>query len=401
ITLLCAVPLYDNLVANTLFQQALTPNSTSTSSASGATAVQTRRTASRINIDAVVNAALVTPDAAAAIDLQTTTVVQGTIGPYLRASVPYAETSDTLRFDSVNGIDFLHVNPAVGFAFAQLLAYDYSQAEPHMHLLEGRLPQDQPQDQPMEVLVTDEVGLHAGDLVALVDRHTGEEHIQMRVSGVWHPRDASDPFWNDRNFKALADYGGAFNPPPVFPLLITRGAFFSGLHTISSLAGAKLHRVYYPAPDRFTAQSVQEALDALTVVRTQFGVSLLDLVGVRSTNIVTGLDSILRGIVQQVGLLAQPLYIVVAQIVGLVLLFVAAMTALLMDLQGGELATLKSRGASASQMVASLMLQSVPVATVAAALGLLLAPLLARVVLHAFLPEAALGAATLLRPDTL
>src|SRR5262249_10848433 len=108
ITLLCAVPLYDNLVANTLFQQALTPNLMSTNSASGATAVQTRRTASRINIDAVVNAALVPPDAAAAIDLQTAKVVQGTIGPYLRASMSYAETSDTLRFDSVNGIDFLH-----------------------------------------------------------------------------------------------------------------------------------------------------------------------------------------------------------------------------------------------------------------------------------------------------
>src|SRR5262249_4501266 len=158
--------------------------------------------------------------------------------------------------------------------------------------------------------------------------------------------------------------------------------FFTDLQKFPTLAAVKLHHVFDPAPERFTAQSAPAALDALGTFRTRFDVLLSGIPGVRSTAIVTSLDSILRNVLRQLGVLAQPLYIVAAQIVGLVLLFVVAMTALLMERQSGELATLKSRGASASQMVASLTLQSLPIAAIAAAAGLVLAPILARLLVH-------------------
>src|SRR5262249_49071036 len=154
VMLLCTVPLYTILIANTLFQQALTPGSAKTNDAGSAIFAQTRHTASAINIDAVVAAALTSPADADAIDLAPANLAQGTLGPYMRAATSYAETSDTLRFDSVNGLDFSRVNPAVSLAYAQPLAYDYSQTAPHMQMLEGRLPQDQPPDRPVEVLVT-------------------------------------------------------------------------------------------------------------------------------------------------------------------------------------------------------------------------------------------------------
>ena len=64
----------------------------------------------------------------------------------------------------------------------------------------------------------------------------------------------------------------------------------------------------------------------------------------------TALDSNLRSVEQQLGLLTLPLYIVVAQVVGLALLFVLAMAGLLVDGQSVDIATLKSRGGSAAQL---------------------------------------------------
>ncbi len=56
-----------------------------------------------------------------------------------------------------------------------------------------------------------------------------------------------------------------------------------------------------------------------------------------------GLDQIIQGVQTQLSLIALPLYVIAAQIVGLALLFVAAMASLLIEYQSQGIATLKSR----------------------------------------------------------
>ena len=62
-----------------------------------------------------------------------------------------------------------------------------------------------------------------------------------------------------------------------------------------------------------------------------------DIQGTTSVaNVVTlgGLDQIIQSVEQQLSLIALPLYVIAAQIVGLALLFVAAMAGLLIEYQG-------------------------------------------------------------------
>src|SRR5207249_4424764 len=108
-------------------------------------------------------------------------------------------------------------------------------------------------------------------------------------------------------------------------------------------------------------------------------------------NVVVGarLDGILADLQRQFSLLSLPLYVVVAQVVGLALLFVVAMAGLLIEGQSGEIATLKSRGASGTQLLISYTLQGVLLAALAMALGPALAAALSQRLVTTFIPSAA------------
>ena len=89
------------------------------------------------------------------------------------------------------------------------------------------------------------------------------------------------------------------------------------------------------------------------------------------------------------GLLAQPLYVVVALVVGLALLFIAVLGGLLVEGQAGEIATLKSRGASVPQLLSNVAVQSVVLAIIAAVAGPFLAVLVSLAIVRIFVPAAA------------
>jgi putative ABC transport system permease protein len=79
----------------------------------------------------------------------------------------------------------------------------------------------------------------------------------------------------------------------------------------------------------------------------------------------------------------------------LALLFVVAMAGLLIDGQAAEIATLKSRGASATQLLLAFVVQGALVAVLALLAGPLLAAGLALALVHAFVPPAVLASSGL------
>src|SRR5260221_11284662 len=92
-----------------------------------------------------------------------------------------------------------------------------------------------------------------------------------------------------------------------------------------------------------------------------------------TVTISTGLEGDIHNVVQQLTLLTLPLYVIVAQVVGLALLFVTAMAGLLVEGQAGYIATLKSRGASGWQLLGSYAMQGILLAVGAAPVGAWLA----------------------------
>ena len=99
-----------------------------------------------------------------------------------------------------------------------------------------------------------------------------------------------------------------------------------------------------------------------------------------------GLDQIIQGVQTQLSLIALPLYVIAAQIVGLALLFVAAMASLLIEYQSQGIATLKSRGTSGAQLLGIFSTQSALLGLLAVILGPFLAVGLALLLIRWFLP---------------
>ncbi len=90
-------------------------------------------------------------------------------------------------------------------------------------------------------------------------------------------------------------------------------------------------------------------------------------------SLATRLDAIIEDVQRQFALLELPLDIVVSQVLGLTLLFILVISALLVESHAAEIAVLKSRGASGTQVVLGFALQGVLLGALAAVAGLLIA----------------------------
>lgn len=374
-TLLGTVPIYASLVSNVQIQDLFASS-----------------TAQDVNVETVVTMAGVSPDTANQIDGAASPLGRQLLSGFAPRSTEFLDASP-LSFTSLNG-QVVASGPTQPYAdlaesAARPFAFDYTQALPHMRLLAGRLPSDVPAGQMPEALATPELGklgVHAGDTIGLQVSGSNATSF-VRVVGVWSPKDPKDPFWNGHDYNT-ANLCLLNCPPPQYPLLFTRQGFFSALapfaqnQTRSNVYFAYsyrvyLHYLYFTDPTRLTTQNLPATTAVFATYHTRLNAGLPYALGVYSVQVATRLDTLLRGLQDQFALLAQPLYIVVAQIVALALLFVAVVIALLVDERSGAIATLRSRGASRPQIVACLILLSIIPAVLAAAGGLLLAPQLA------------------------
>ena len=113
---------------------------------------------------------------------------------------------------------------------------------------------------------------------------------------------------------------------------------------------------------------------------------LPNAVAANNVFVYTRLDTFAASFQAQLHLFTQPLYIVIAQVVSLALLFVIAMASLLIEDQANDIATLKSRGAGLIQLLLSYALQGIVLALVAVYVGPFLAEGLSVLAVVLFLP---------------
>lgn len=363
VTLICMVPLYSTLIADAQIRHTLAS-----------------APPSQINVATFTRQPGLDPVMLHDISAQVETVRQRELGAFAPNDTVSLRTSKSFPFVALNGQDIATARPDLQGRSAQLDAYDYQQALPHMQLLAGRLPRDVPDGEPLEVLATPKLGVHVGDLIAFAPLITATQQPKVRVVGIWFPKqNITDPFWNGVNFDPLY----ILDPPPPYPLLFTTTGllgFFAGmLH--NSTTEITIVYLSFTQPAAFDASNLQAFYDHLVRYRVEIRRYFDSTVG-------TSLDTLLRQLLLQRAVTALPLTSVVALIIGLVLLFVVIMAATQIERQRGELATLTSRGASRTQLLASFMLQSVLLALLLAPVGVLLAYTLARLLSRVFIPSA-------------
>ncbi len=371
--LLCAVPLYTTLVPNVELQHIL---ATSPS-------VDT-------NVEAQVTLQPYSAAAATTADNRAAALAQQYLSPFAPTGWSYSELSASLPVVAVNGQANISQAkpPLLANTRALPMTFDYSAALAHMQLLSGRVPQDTPTGQPSEVMVTPQLGLAVGDTLQI-----GDPAIALTVVGVWQPKNPNDPFWNLRSFDVETS-PGVGGPAPTYPLLLSAAAFQAAFAlppsppsgSVKAFYAIVRHYLYFTQPTAISTANLTRVEKDVQDYRHAAETALLQG---RSGLLTTQLDTELAGLVREVSLLAQPLYVVVALVIGLALLFIAVIGALLVEGQAGEIATLKSRGASMPQLLSNVAVQGVALAILATIAGPFLAVAVSLAIVHIFVSAAA------------
>jgi putative ABC transport system permease protein len=384
ITLICTAPLYTTLSSELQLQQTLAA-----------------RAPLDINTEALINSFAISKDNADAIDQRMAGLAQTYYSGFAPTSTRYVQANAPLLMSQVNGKDSMDPDHPLlpSNARAQLFGFDLGQAGPHMTLFSGRLPQETPAGQLPEALVTNRLpNVKVGDTLTLAMFGARDRNVTVRVVGVWYPKDEADPFWNSRSFDTVDP--GTDPPPPLdYPILVPESTFVTSLtfptRTPSERPlGMILHYVYFTDAQQINTSNLDTTIQQIKAFRSHINGDLPGTSGIFNVVVGAKLDAILADLKRQFSLLSLPLYVVVAQVVGLALLFVVAMAGLLIEGQSGEIATLKSRGASGTQLLISYTLQGALLAALATALGPLLAAALSQTLVTTFIPSAARLAAS-------
>jgi ABC-type lipoprotein release transport system permease subunit len=268
---------------------------------------------------------------------------------------------------------------------ARYLAYDYQTAGAHIRLEAGTLPD---QGGAPAALVTDEMAsayhLRVGDSLVMVPFGDHTRQLSLRVSGIWRPSDPNDAYWFGRSFSSNQ---GA-NQPPLYPLLVSSDVFFSQLVGIPNLQTTAFWD-YAIRPEQLHIAHLSDVLDNLSRFNAEATNRLSSISDVQQVQVNTGLTQLLSGYQHKLDLLALPLYVVMAQVLGLILFYIVVVAGLLVERQAAEIATLKSRGASGLQVLGLYLAQGAVLAVIAALLGPWLAVLLTRWLVFWLLPGTA------------
>lgn len=366
VVLVCSVPLYDALVADLQLQRTLAGELPSGRNL-------------QIQVDSPAIASSVR-DAAAP-------VVAGLARQYAAsftgATPTYYTATDDMLLPRAGAHTFSFTDPQA--PQVRFEGFDLAAAAPHMRFVAGAAPSPAPTAAgavPGGVItkeMADQVGVKVGDTLSVTQ--FGDHSIQLlvRVTGIWAPSDVNDPYWNGLRFEVSP------NPPFVYPVLVTYDTFFSQLNRFNSVAMTQ-RWVYYTRADALSVDTIAAVVEDVGNLRSHLSGALLALPGIAQVRLQTNLDTTIQDIQRQQALLALPLYVIVAQVVGLALLFVSAMAGLLIEGQSMEIATLKSRGASGTQLLGAYTSQGVLLAVIALVAGPFLAAALTLLLVRLFIP---------------
>src|SRR4029077_7627507 len=255
----------------------------------------------------------------------------------------------------VNYTDNNHALAWVSFAFI-------SDLEQHATLVEGKFPAvaDPKPDSVVEVMITEpfalKLGLQVGETYVMFHRRdlpSGKELMQIpiRIAGIWKPADPESEFW-------------CCAPSNADDLLIVPEATFTG--RISSYLNDEIYLAqWYLVMDGSKVRSgeVPSLLSRIASVR-QRATSLLP-----KTRLDVSPEENLQKYQRAAALLTIFLYAFSIPILGLILAFIGLVVGLSVSRQRNEIAVLRSRGATAVQVVGMAALEGLLLGLLALALG--------------------------------
>ncbi|MCL6432096.1 MAG: ABC transporter permease, partial [Anaerolineae bacterium] len=267
--------------------------------------------------------------------------------------------------------DNLKLFPAAGSGYADIrvplgwVSFGaISNLEPHIVLLEGRLPEPASgtPGEPVEVLVSEamatRLGLRPGEAYIAFDANQSLQRanefleVPVRVAGIWAPADPQEAFW-------------FYGPSALAEVLLVPTA------SLQNALGTSADRPIYTAlwylvtdGSGLRTSDVEGLLGRIAGVR-QRASELLPGISLDASPVEALMTYRLR-----TAWLSVLLYAFSIPVVGLVLAFIAMVSGLAVERQRGEIAVFRSRGASMIQVFSITLAEGLLLGTIALATGL-------------------------------
>ncbi len=224
--------------------------------------------------------------------------------------------------------------------------------ENHIKLDEGNFPKPtgSQNDSPMDVLVSlpfaNQLGLEVGEVYIVLAKgttDTGAEvsvPFQVRIAGIWEPIDNTESYW-------------MFNTVTLIQVLLVPEQTF--VNRISPLMPGEVNSaLWYLTLDgtKISSNNVGALLGQIDHLQKQANELLPNVKTFRSP------ETVLLSYRQAVDQLTILLYAFAVPIIGLILAFISLVSTLTIERKRNELAITRSRGATASQVLGSIVLES-------------------------------------------
>jgi putative ABC transport system permease protein len=298
----------------------------------------------------------------------------------------------------------LHVSPFAPGNQIQLTGASMQASAAHLHLIQGRLPQDS--GDVVEIAVTpdsfDDLHVPIGmEYTTTIDFLGSTAPIEipltLRLVGTFLPI-ANDPFWQGQTFSPVP-LGSNFT---IYNALMSNAGFLVALTRGESqnpeadllLNPPDIFWYYHLDVAHLKMADLDDLINRLNIAQLQLSQQFSD------TSTLTGLQilgppveafgnpSTLEKYRDRVSVVQIPIDIVAFQIFFLILFFISMMADILVDRQAVVIALLRSRGASRWQVFGSFVNQSVGLGLIALIAGPPLAILATRWLTQATLPPA-------------
>lgn len=240
--------------------------------------------------------------------------------------------------------------------------------EDHVDLVEGREPTplaaaDPNQPPLIEVwagtAAAEQHGIAVGDTFTLYPHWRPEKPVRVTVVGLVAPKNPDDAYWFGRTDRFRVDTPSW----PTYPFFVPESSLTGGLATylpdldgsFETYAFVDIGRI-----DNQNARSVEDRIRGLEgAVRSTLQFSYLD----------TGLDDILSRYREQLFFTRLPLFALMVQVVAIALFYLVMVSTAVVERQSGEIALMKSRGASDVQVLGVFALEGAGIALIATLLG--------------------------------
>ena len=291
----------------------------------------------------------------------TDSLIQSHAGNIVTDVVRYGRTSTFYLAPEGEPLPTTEDRPRAHFQFADRL-------EDHVDLVEGRAPAPLDSADPNQpplievwagVAAAEQHGIAIGDTFTLYPHWRPDRPVTVTVVGLIAPKDPDEAYWFGRTDRFRVDTPSW----PTYPFFVPEPSLTGGLATyLPDLDGSFETYAFVDVSriDNENARSVEDRIRGLDgAVRSSLQFSYLQ----------TGLADTLGAYREQLFFTRLPLFALMVQVVAIALFYLVMVSTAVVERQAGEVALMKSRGASDLQVLGVFALEGAAIALLATLLG--------------------------------